>query len=75
MTNEFSNFILLWSAHNDLDAAGWESPFRLTHQYLAFCLARSFEAELGDRKALIDDFFHDKIFMFAGVGDDSIMMA
>jgi hypothetical protein len=68
MTHDFSTFILLWSARNDLDVAGWESLYRMTHQYLASCPARSFEPGLDDRKTLIDDFFHDKIFMSAGAG-------
>lgn len=65
---DFSRFISFWTDRGNLSAADWKSFYHLTHSFLAACPVRSFEAELGDRKALIDDFFHDKIFMSAGGG-------
>lgn len=63
---DFSRFIAYWNDRSNLSPDDWSSLYQLTHSFLAACSVRSFEAELGDRKSLIDDFFHDKIFMSAG---------
>ena len=63
---DFSQFIGYWERRAHLDPAGWHAFYQLTHRFLAACPVRSFAAELGERKVLIDDFFHDKIFMSAG---------
>lgn len=61
-----SQFIGYWERRAHLDPADWHAFYQLTHRFLAACPVRSFAAELGERKVLIDDFFHDKIFMSAG---------
>ena len=66
--DRYLKFAELWHSRERLDEAGWAGLYQVTHELLASCSVKSFVAELGDRKALIDDFFHDKIFMTAGSG-------
>lgn len=62
----FNQYIHYWEQRHTLNAGDWQTLYQLTHRYLAACSIRDFEAELGDRKSLIDDFFHDKVFATAG---------
>jgi hypothetical protein len=62
----FAQYIQYWNERQHLKADDWRHMYQLTHAFLASCAVRSFEQTLGTRKELIDDFFHDKVFMGAG---------
>ncbi len=70
MTNSTANFslyIAYWNRRASLSEAEWRDFYALTHRFLALCGTHEYVADLGgDRKALIDDYFHDKIFATAG---------
>lgn len=64
--SNFPQYIYYWEHRTTLSSNDWSAFYQMTHRYLSSCSLGSFETELGNRKSLIDDFFHDKIFARAG---------